>query len=334
MQSPLSRLHRPASALGASDSLSAALAGGSAAQAKERMREYLLNRGNGSYLFGQMATWVHHENPDMRHRSNWIHRVQARGHRLPGYACVTYDFVNDPFSDDAFNAGVQQLWDRGLLVGVSSFFANPCGGAWNAHCDVAQLLAPGNNPVKAAFIRQLDRMAANLQWMKDRGIPVVYTPFVESDDHTKWHATAGQAATIRLYRFVHDYFTGEKGLDHILWAYHTTQDDHALIQHYPGDAYVDILGRSSYGSKLVFSDYEWAVMKKRDAGKVIWWAELGIRSKRERRQDCMNVLSTLHNQFPELAGFVFWGDAPFYNVAGNRHARSLMANPQIVTLAR
>ena len=34
-------------------------------------------------------------------------------------------------------------------------------------------------------------MAANLQWMKDRGITVVYTPFVESDDRNKWHAKQG-----------------------------------------------------------------------------------------------------------------------------------------------
>ena len=26
---------------------------------------YLKNRGNGSYLFGQVATWVHNEDPDM-----------------------------------------------------------------------------------------------------------------------------------------------------------------------------------------------------------------------------------------------------------------------------
>jgi hypothetical protein len=41
-----------------------------------------------------------------------------------------------------------------------------------------------------------------------------------------------------------------------------------------------------------------------------------------------------HNQFPEPAGFVFWADAPFYNVMGNRQARYLMASPQVVTLAR
>ncbi|RPH38487.1 MAG: hypothetical protein EHM91_13855, partial [Planctomycetota bacterium] len=39
------------------------------------LRAYLKGLGNGSYLFGQMATWVHNENPDMDHASNWLKKV-------------------------------------------------------------------------------------------------------------------------------------------------------------------------------------------------------------------------------------------------------------------
>ena len=48
----------------------------SAVQSKEKVLAYLKGRGQGSYLFGQVATWVHNENPDMDHPSNWIHKVQ------------------------------------------------------------------------------------------------------------------------------------------------------------------------------------------------------------------------------------------------------------------
>jgi len=34
----------------------------------EKVLSYLKGLGNGSYMFGQMATWVHNENPDMDHR--------------------------------------------------------------------------------------------------------------------------------------------------------------------------------------------------------------------------------------------------------------------------
>ena len=34
----------------------------------EKVLTYLRGLGNGRYMFGQMATWVHNENPDMDHR--------------------------------------------------------------------------------------------------------------------------------------------------------------------------------------------------------------------------------------------------------------------------
>lgn len=309
-------------------------AGSNAAQAREKVLTYLKGLGQGTYLFGQVGTWVHNENPDMDHPSNWLHKVHAHAGRWPRYGCITYDFEDNPFSDAAWNEGVQKLWNRGLIPGVYTFFANPGGGRWNDSCEIAQIWAAGENPVKAHFYRQLDRMAANLRWLKDRGIPVVYTPFVESDDRNKWHAKQGPEAIIPLYRLVHDYFQGTQRLDNVIWAYHTTQNDGALERCYPGDAYVDVLGKSAYGSGLVFSEYEWARAKKREQGKVIWWAELGIRGKSEPPRDCLDVLRKLESHFPELAGFVFWSDEGFYNVVGNLKAQDLMSHPKIVSLAK
>ena len=35
----------------------------------EKVLTYLRGLGNGRYMFGQMATWVHNENPDMDRRT-------------------------------------------------------------------------------------------------------------------------------------------------------------------------------------------------------------------------------------------------------------------------
>ncbi len=300
---------------------------GSAADLLDTLRGF----GNGRYLFGQMATWVHNENPDPDHASNWVRKVHDHTGILPGYACVTYDFEDNPFPDDAWNRGVKALHERGIIPGVYTFWANPCGGAWNDPCPSEAIRDPGDNPVKAHFYAQLDRMADNLQWLKEQGVAVVYTPFVESDDRYKWHAKQGPENVIELYRVVHRHFTEVRGLDNLVWAYHTTQRDGALQACYPGDQYVDVIGKSAYGSGLVFDEYEWAVRKKRDLGKVIWWAELGIRGASEPPRDAMDVWRRLENRFPELAGFVFWGDEPHYNVIGNRNGRELMTHPGIVT---
>ncbi|MGI6301952.1 MAG: glycoside hydrolase family 26 protein [Verrucomicrobiota bacterium] len=300
----------------------------------EAVLEFLKGLGNGSYLFGQVATWVHNEHPDMDQAGNWLKKVYDQTGELPGYGTVTYDFHDDPFPDAVWNAGVKEMWDRGILVGVYSFFANPSGGSWNAPIDIDLIFAAGENPTKQNFYRQLDRMAANLWWLRQQGVCVVYTPFVESDDRNKWHAKESNEHIIRLYRLVHDYFEEVKGLDNIIWAYHTTQNHGALQEYYPGDAYVDVIGKSAYGSGLVFSEYAWAVEKKRQKGKVIWWAELGIRDRSDPRRDSLDVLRKLEGSFPELAGFVFWSDSGHYNVVGNDNGGALMRSDRVITRDR
>lgn len=300
-------------------------------QTKQQVLDWLKARGHGSYFFGQMATWVHNETPDLDHPSNWLKKVHAHTGVMPAYGCLTYDFDDDPFTDAQWNAGVKQMWDRGLLVGVYSFYANPKGGRWNDEVQIDPIFAPEHNPVKANFYKQMDRMAGNLQWLRNRGVVVVYTPFVELDDRNKWHAKNGPQNGIRLFRLVHDHFS-TKGLDNIIWAFHTTQRAGALQEYYPGDAYVDIIGKSAYGRGLVFDEYEWAVEKKKKDGKIIWWAELGIRDQKEAPRDCLDVVRRLEERFPELAGFSFWGDAGFYNVVGNQNGKALMTDPRIITL--
>jgi mannan endo-1,4-beta-mannosidase len=301
------------------------------AQQRDEVLRYLRSLGNGSWMFGQVATWVHNENPDMDNSGNWLRKVYDHTGKLPGYGCITYDFDDDPFTDSEWNNGVKKMWDRGMIVGVYNFFANPCGGSWRDKVVIDPVFDPGDNAVKANFYKQMDRMALNLQWLKDRGIPVVYTPFVELNDRNKWHAREGSRNAIRLYRLVHDYFSA-KGLDNIIWAYHTTQGEGALEEYYPGDEYVDVIGKSAYGTGLIFSEYNWAVDKKKNHGKVIWWAELGIRGPSDPPKDCLDVLKKLETSFPELAGFVFWSDDGYYNVIGNINGPELMADPKIITL--
>ncbi len=300
-------------------------------QSKQDVLQYLKGMGHGKYVFGQVATWMHNENPDMDNENNWVHKVYVKTGKLPRYGVVTYDFEDNPFTDAQWNTAVKKMWDAGMLAGVYSWYGNPSGAAWNGPVDIDLIFKNDSNPTKQNFYKQMDRMAANMQWLKDRNIPVIYTPFVELDDKNKWHSKGGTANGMRLYQLVHDYFTNVKGLDNIIWAFHTTQNAGALPANYPGDDYVEIIGKSAYGKGLPFTEYDWAVDKKKNHGKVIWWAELGIRDKSDEPRDCRDVLAKLNATFPELAGFVFWSDEGFYNVVGNLNGKELMEDKGIVT---
>ncbi len=74
------------------------------------------------------------------------------------------------------------------------------------------------------------------------------------------------------------------------------------------------------------------MQKKKAAGKVIWWSELGIRGPSDPPRDCLDVLKKLEDSYPELAGFVFWSDSGYYNIIGNNNGPELMASSRTVTL--
>ena len=99
-------------------------------QPRDEVYSYLRSLGNGSWMFGQLATWVHNENPDMDNSANWLKKIYDHTGKMPRYGCITYDFDDDPFTDAEWNEGVKKMWERGLIPGVYNFFANPCGGSW------------------------------------------------------------------------------------------------------------------------------------------------------------------------------------------------------------
>jgi hypothetical protein len=160
-------------------------------QTKDELLNYLKRLGHGTYLFGQQATWVHNENPDMDNPSNWLKKVYDNTGIMPRYGCTTYDFEGNPFTDAEWNQGVKKMWERGLIPGVYNYWANPSGAGRRGEVKIDPIFDTDDNPVKANFYKQMDRMAANMQWLKDNGITVVYTPFVELDDRNKWHAKDG-----------------------------------------------------------------------------------------------------------------------------------------------
>src|SRR5690606_2491883 len=130
-----------------------------AAQSKKEVLDYLKQLGHGKYMFGQVATWVHNENPDMDHERNWVRKVYEKTGYLPRLGVITYDFEDNPFPDSAWNYGVKKMWTSGMLAGVYSWYANPSGGPWNGPVDIEKIFDSNDNPVKRNFYEQMDRMA-------------------------------------------------------------------------------------------------------------------------------------------------------------------------------
>jgi len=96
-----------------------------------------------------------------------------------------------------------------------------------------------------AIVRDLDIIAANLKILADKGVPVLWRPLHEASGKWFWWGAKGPAATKALYHLMFDRFVNVHKLDNLIWVW--TSDEAAdAADWYPGDAYVDIIGRDYY----------------------------------------------------------------------------------------
>jgi len=95
------------------------------------------------------------------------------------------------------------------------------------------------------IIRDLDLIAAQLKILADKGIPVLWRPLHEASGKWFWWGSKGGAATQALYRLMYDRFTNLHGLNNLIWVW-TTDEAGDALDWYPGDAYVDVVGRDFY----------------------------------------------------------------------------------------
>lgn len=100
----------------------------------------------------------------------------------------------------------------------------------------------------------LEKIAGYLKLLQDKKIPVVWRPLHEAagNIYEPWHGTAwfwwgydGADAYKKLWIYMFDFFK-EKGINNLIWVWTTQTKD---ADFYPGDAYVDIIGRDIYNQK-------------------------------------------------------------------------------------
>jgi mannan endo-1,4-beta-mannosidase len=96
-----------------------------------------------------------------------------------------------------------------------------------------------------AIIRDLDIIAGYLKTLADKGIPVLWRPLHEASGKWFWWGEQGPKACKGLYRLMFDRFTNFHHLNNLIWVW-TTDEAADALDWYPGDDYVDIVGRDFY----------------------------------------------------------------------------------------
>lgn len=162
----------------------------------------------------------------------------------------------------------------------------------------------------------LEKIAGYLKLLQEKNIPVIWRPLHEAagNIYEPWHGTAwfwwgydGADAYKKLWIYMFDFFK-EKGINNLIWVWTSQLKD---ADFYPGDAYVDIIGRDIYNQKSGFDN---AVQYKSIA--EVYSKKLVVLS------ECGNV-ATISSQWEAGAHWAFFMPWYQYNATtliGHEHA--------------
>ena len=120
------------------------------------------------------------------------------------------------------------------------------------------------------FTEDLKNAAAYLKLLRDADIPVLWRPFHEAAGGWFWwgkDAVSFKSLWIAMF----NYFKTE-GLDNLIWVWTTEGND---ADWYPGDQYVDIVGRDVYNKETADCVSEYTSIAENYGNKIVSLSECG-----------------------------------------------------------
>lgn len=215
-------------------------------------------------------------------------------------AMNVFDFINIHNSKDVNPNGwvdysdisvAEEWWRQGGIVGCMWHWNVPANNGTDYTC------TPGTQPGETSFdpakvddpssdeykrmMRDIDQVAGYLARMQDAGIPVVWRPLHEAAGNTYdfeggkawfWWGADGADTYKKLWKLMYDRMVNHHKLNNLIWVWTSQVGDSTW---YPGDEYVDVVGRDNYKALQYPLMKEYNTLAARYPGKIIALAECG-----------------------------------------------------------
>lgn len=108
--------------------------------------------------------------------------------------------------------------------------------------DISKINEPAS-PEYKAMMDDIDSVSVLLKKLQAQNVPIVWRPLHEAAGGWFWWGAKGAAPLKKLYQVMYDRMVNHHGLKNLIWVWTREPNDEAW---YPGDEYVDIVGRDIY----------------------------------------------------------------------------------------
>lgn len=222
--------------------------------------------------------------------AEWVYKHTGK---YPALNC--FDYIHLQWSpagwiDYGNISPVKSWWDAGGIVSAGWHWIVPASetntdsnsmtyepGKTSFRAKNALLEGTWENRVMKA---DLEKIAAYLKLLKNESIPVIWRPLHEAagniyeyNDGTAWFWWGYDGAEVfkELWIYMFNYFQSQ-GLNNLIWVWTTQTKDDAF---YPGDDYVDIVGRDLYGKNTADCLAEYEKIAGKYGHKIVALSECG-----------------------------------------------------------
>ena len=193
------------------------------------------------------------------------------------------------------------------------------------------------------FYQEMDKVVDVLQKLQDAGVVAIWRPFHEAAGNAClksgaswgkswfWWGYDGAETYKKLWQTMFDYFQS-KGIHNLIWAW-TTQNCNGDANTYnndadwyPGDKYVDIIGRDLYGYDATKQAQEFKEIQARFPNKLVALAECGT------DVNTSTATSSIDEAWNAGAKWSFF--MPWYgnNMPSNDWWKTTMSSKNVITL--
>ncbi|HVJ21161.1 MAG TPA: glycosyl hydrolase [Polyangiaceae bacterium] len=175
-----------------------------------------------------------------------IFDVTGKWPAIAGFDFLFYTPIYGAGGDDSTEKAIEWYRDKHGIVTFCWHWFVPAGlshrGFYSSETDfdVTRALTPGTEE-NTQILNDLDVIAAQLERLRDAGVPVLWRPLHEAEGGWFWWGAKGPEPAKALYRLMFERFTEEHGLDNLIWIWNSVSRDW-----YPGDDVVDIVSADLY----------------------------------------------------------------------------------------
>jgi mannan endo-1,4-beta-mannosidase len=276
---------------------------------------------------------IHNREPSAM-PARWTSEVFAATGKYPGLWSGDFLFQQDNIDNRQvmIDEAVKE-WKKGAIVNIMWHACNP---ALAQPCDFGPTgvlskltdeqwteLTTENSPLNKKWKTRVDEIAGYLQFLKDKGVEVLWRPMHEMNQGAFWWGgRPGAEGTVKLYRMLHDYLVKEKHLTNLIWVW-DVQDFGTLrtdVHSYdPGKGYWDLAALDVYdGSGYTREKYD--IMVGAAGGKPIAIGE------------CQRLPSAEElEQQPRWTFFMGWSELEFSKNT-KTEIQKLHSAPNVLTL--